>query len=218
MKGFVIFGKGDFADIVRYIIEEEMRAEVVCYTVNEKHMDTTMYNGIPVVAFEHIEDYYAPHEYNATIAYEGKDMYKSREKIHNTFLEKGYSMENVVSSTAVITNCMIGCGNIVMQNCLLCPFSTIGDGNVFWGTSQIQHHNIVGSFNCIAPSVSPCGYSEIGNHCFVGNSAVIKSGVSLSDYTFVGAGAYVDRDTQHGEVVLPLRSIYMKDKMAFDFL
>ena len=49
MRDFIIFGKGDFADILTYIIEKEMRRNVAAYTVNKTFLDTNQYRGKRVV-------------------------------------------------------------------------------------------------------------------------------------------------------------------------
>jgi len=206
MKPFIIFGNGDFADIVEYIIVEEMHEEVAGYTVNEAFLSDSEWKGKPVVPLERIEKYFNPVLYNFSIAYEGRDLYGTRETIMAAMAERGFSFENVISSSANVTNARIGVGNIIMQDVLIAPFAELGDGNVFWGTSQIQHHNRVGNFNCFAPGMATCGYTVIPDHCFFGANCTIKSGIHISNRTFVGANAYVDNDTDVGAVWLPARS------------
>lgn len=206
MKPFIIFGKGDFADIVEYIIVEEMHEKVFGYTVNERYLDQKEWKGKPVVPYEEIEEYYAPGRYNCVIAYEGKDLYRTREALMDGLRNKGFSLGNVVSDSAILTNADIGSGNIIMQGVLLAPYAKVGNGNVFWGSSQVQHHNKVGNYNCFAPGVVTCGYAEIPDHCFFGANATVKSGIHISDRTFVGANVYIDRDTETDSVWLPPRA------------
>ena len=55
MREFIIFGKGDFADILTYMIEEEMRRNVAAYMVNREFLDADSYPGKPVVPYEEVE-------------------------------------------------------------------------------------------------------------------------------------------------------------------
>ncbi len=217
MREFIIFGKGDFADILTYMIEEEMRRNVAAYMVNREFLDADSYHGKPVVPYEEVEKLYNPGDHAVALGYEAHDMYRTRERLQGELRRKGFWFENVISSTAELTNAEIGQGNIIMQNCLLAPFSGIGDGNVLWAGAQVQHHNRVGNFNCIAPGVTPSGHVRIGNHCFIGTNAAIKNSVTIADYTLVGAGAYVSENTDEYEVIVPARSGRLEGKSSLDF-
>ena len=206
MKPFLIFGTGDFADIVGYIIEHEMNAQVSGYMVNERFMDKDIKNGLPVVPFENVEEFFNPTSYNCTIAYEGHDMFVSRRSITEELVKKGYSFDTVISDSAVITNASMGYGNIIMQNVFIGPFTSIGNGNIFWGTAQLQHHNVIGDYNCFAPGTVTCGYTEILEHSFFGANSTIKNGIRISPRTFIGANVYIDRDTDADSVWLPPRA------------
>ena len=215
MKPFIIFGKGDFADIVEYIIVQEMHGVVAGYTVNECYLNTSRHKDKPVIALEHIEEYFEPDEYNVTIAYEAHDMYVARSSIIEELKRKNFSFENVVSISANTTNAVIGEANIIMQNVFIGPFAKIGNGNVFWATSQVQHHNVVGNYNCFAPGFVSCGYSVIPNHCFFGANSTVKNGIKISNKTFVGANAYLDRNTEENSVWLPSRAIMIFNNGGF---
>lgn len=217
MKDFIIFGKGDFADILTYVIEKEMQRNVVAYMVNKKFLDTDSYHGKPVVPYEEVEAFYNPLNYAVSLGYEAHDMYQTREQLQRELLRKGFSFDNVVSNTANLTNAELGIGNIIMQNCLLAPFSRMGNGNVLWPGAQVQHHNTVGNYNCIAPGTALSGYVKIGNHCFIGTNAAIKNNVTIVDYSLIGAGAYVSRDTKNYDVIVPARSTCLEGKSSLDF-
>ena len=57
MRDFIIFGKGDFADILTYIIEKEMRRNVAAYTVNKTFLDTNQYRGKRVVPMRKLSNF-----------------------------------------------------------------------------------------------------------------------------------------------------------------
>lgn len=217
MRDFIIFGKGDFADILRYIIEEEMKRNVAAYMVNKKYLDREIYCDRPVIPYEEIEHYYKPSDYAVSLGYEAHDMYQTRKRLQAELSEKGFYFDNVISNTASLTNAELGVGNIIMQNCFLAPFSKIGNGNVLWATAQIQHHNVLGDFNCIAPGATLSGYVSIGNHCFIGANTTIKNGVKIADFGLIGAGAYVSGDMKEYEVIVPEKSRKLTDKNSLYF-
>lgn len=218
MRDFIVFGTGDFADIVSWVIVNGMKRKVKAFTANRKYIGyETIHRGYPLVPFEDIEKIYCPDEYSMVIAYEGKEMYKQRRSTFEKAVDLGYKMENIISDSAIISTDRMGNGNIILEGCIVAPFSEIGNGNILWSGAIVQHHNRVGNFNVFGPRVSPSGFVEIGNHCFLGNGAIIKNRVKISDYSFIGAGAYLSKDTTEREVVVPSRSYVLKNRESSDF-
>lgn len=218
MRKFIIFGTGDFADIVYWVITKEMKREVEVFTANKEYIgEERTHRNYPLIAFEDITKICSPDEYSMVIAYEGKEMYQERRRTYEKAENMGYVMENVISDSAIISSEKIGQGNIILEGCIIAPFSEIGNGNILWSGATVQHHNKVGNFNVLAPRVSPSGFVEIGNHCFLGNGAIIKNKIRIADFSFIGAGAYVSKNTKEREVVVPPRSYVLRNKESFDF-
>lgn len=217
-KGIVVFGTGDFSDIVSFILEKKQNRTIAAYTVDAKYKTQDQYNGKPLIAFETICDIYPSKQYSIVIGFIGKQMFNQRSAIVEKILELGYELENVIDSSAAVDTTNIGYGNIILANASIEAHCEVGNCNIIWQNVVMPHHNKVGSFNNLAPSVSLSGYSQVGSHCFVGNNVCVKNRVVIHDYAYIGAGSYVSKDVASEHVLVPHRSYELENKSGFDFL
>lgn len=213
MKDFIIYGAGDFADIVRYYIEKDLKCNVACYTVESKFIEQEEKGGLPVVPFEKLEMRFKPCDYFVAIGIVGRGMFQVRALAYNAIKEKGYEMPNIIHSTA--SNCAetIGDANIIMDNSVIGPMCRIGCGNIIWPCVSIAHQNVVGDFNQFAGCSSSVGMIEIGSHCFIGNNCTLNA--KIADYTFVGAGTYIRKNTEEYGVYTTPREVKL-DRRSVD--
>lgn len=218
MRRLLVFGTGDFADVVSYVLETELGRRIEAYTIHEKYIETPYYRDKPLVPFEKIKTLYQPGEFDVVLGMIGKHMFEQRAEIFEQIRQMGYRIPNVVDPSARVDAKWIGEGNIILAHTTIEAHCQIGRGNIIWQNVVLPHHNKIGNFNNLAPSVSFSGYSRIGSHCFIGNNACLKNRVSLSDYVFVGAGAYIAQSINSKKVIVPNRSYELKNKTGFDFL
>lgn len=218
MKKLIMFGTGDFSDVVSYVLEKKLGREIAAYTVYREYVNGSSYRGRPLEAFENIGESCPPREYEMALGMIGKQMFRQRERIFHEIREKGYRIINVIDPSASVDTAELGEGNIILANASIETHCRVGDGNIIWQNVVMPHHNQVGSFNNLAPSVSLSGYSAVGSHCFIGNNVCVKNRVEISDYAYVGAGAYVSKSLASGKVLVPGRSYELEGKTGFDFL
>lgn len=208
MKQFIVFGTGDFSDIVSDLIERVLKYQVAAYALdNEYYTPGLQYNNREVISISDISVRFSPDKYDVAIGFIGKDRFDCRESRYMLLKSLGYEMKNLFHPSAVISSDNIGCGNIILENCVIGYNASLGNCNIMWPLSAINHHNVVGSFNNISPGVSTSGGVTIGNHCFLGNNSTYKNKVIVSDYTLVGAGAYISHNTESNSVYVPMRSV-----------
>ena len=221
MSGIIVFGIGDFSDIVTYILEEKLGIEVAAYTVNREYLESMAdreWNHKMLLPFETIEEACPPDRYEMAVGFIGKQMFRQREAVFCQIREKGYALCNVIDPSACVDTEQIGEGNIILANTSIEHHCKVGDGNLIWQNVVLPHHNVVGSFNNLAPSVSLSGYSTIGDHCFVGNNSCIKNRVHIGNYAYIGAGSYIAKPVEDNTVMVPHRSYRLEGKTGFDFL
>lgn len=218
MKPVIVFGTGDFADIVSFVLEKKTGRSIAAYAIHERYRREETWRGRPLISLEESEHLYPPSEFDAVLAIIGKKMFCQREDVFKEIAVKGYSLINVIDPSASVDTKAIGSGNIILANCSLEAHCCIGNGNIIWQNTVLPHHNRVGDFNNLAPSVSLSGYSSVGNHCFIGNNVCIKNRIHVPDYCFIGAGAYVYGPLKENTVLVPERSRILETKTGFDFL
>lgn len=218
MNKFVVYGIGDFADIVTDLIENSLQYSVEAYILDDEYYGNNLYhNGKVVSKIGNIVNEYPPEIYDVAIGFIGNHLFDLREKAFTLLNSYGYRLQNLIHPSAVISTPNLGLGNIILENCVIGYKAKLGDGNIMWSLSSINHHNIVGSFNNFSPGSSTSGNVTIGDHCFLGNNSTYKNKITIADYTLVGAGAYITHDTQPYSVYVPQKSICLEGKKGFDF-
>lgn len=219
MKSFVLVGAGQFAEYVQYLLENALNTKVAAFAVTSEYIcpEKADKNGLPVVSLDDVPKLYPADQYNIAIAFEGKDLYQTREKIFKRCLALGYEIPNIIHPSVVNQSGSMGMGNIIGAGTVLDPYCKIGDGNIFYGGSLVSHNDTVGNFNLLAGQICPAGNVVIGSHCFIGAGSVIKNWVKVADFTLVGATAFVSFDTKPYDVVVPQRSIVLSGKNSLDF-
>ena len=58
MAKVVIFGVKDTAELAHFYLTHDTEHDVVAFTVHQDYIEDSYFKGLPVVAFENIENYY----------------------------------------------------------------------------------------------------------------------------------------------------------------
>lgn len=202
MKKIIVYGAGQFADIVTNLIEASLHREVAGYVLDNEFYDKNEYNGRPVVSSSNMMNVFPPEGYSAVLGFMGHDMFDAWERTFNMLLKNGYELENFIHPSAIISSNNIGQGNIILENCVIGYGTTLGNGNVLYPLTAINHNNNIGSFNLFASGVHTAGGTIIENHVFMGLNTCTNNKITIADYTFVGAGSHIVKSTEKGCVYI----------------
>ena len=200
MQKIIIFGTGELAQRIFYYLKNS-EDKVVAFSANESNIDSNELLGLPVVAFENIEEKYSPEEFSMFIALAYSDMNKKRAKFFDEAKSKGYELYSYVHPSTKIwdefemgENCFILAENIIQ------PFVKIED-NVLIGSNNLISHNTVIEKNCFLTSnITLGGHITIGSNSFVGLSATINQRVKIGKECIIGAGTLITKDVNDREV------------------
>lgn len=218
MRSLLVFGTGDFSDVISYILEEKLNLKIQAYVLNASYCTEDEYRGKPLLPLETIEDHVNPAECDMVMGFIGKQMMQQKALQFETVRSMGFGMPNIIDPSSSVDTQQLGEGNIILANVAIEAHCVVGSGNLIWQNVVLPHHNQVGSFNNLAPSVSFSGYSKVGNHCFIGNNVALNNRIEVGDYSYIGAGSYVNRSLPEGTVYVPSRGQVLADKSGFDFL
>ena len=72
MKPVIVFGTGDFADIVSYVLEHKMGRSIAAYAVHERFRRADAWRDRPLINAEESGVLYPPSGYDAVLAVIGK--------------------------------------------------------------------------------------------------------------------------------------------------
>lgn len=216
-KQVVIFGDTKFAELIKYYCDQDSKLDVRCFTVDRAHMRHNHLCGLPVYPFEEIEKLYSQQEVAFVLAIGYRKMNQIRQMVADKIRQKGFQLASLVHPTAVIAdNAAIGDGSIIFEGVVVEPFAALGVANIVWCNSSISHHVRMGNYNYVAPGVSISGDVLIGSNCFFGSNSTVKNGVTIDDFALVGASAYVSNEIAKYGVIVPQKSIVLRDKRSLD--
>ncbi|MEK5066216.1 hypothetical protein [Cytobacillus sp. FSL R5-0596] len=220
MVKIIIYGTTQFSIMLHKLVKREKVAEVVAYTINEKYMQNNaehvQLEGLPVIAFEQLNDVYPPSKYKIlnTIGY--TKMNNLRKDKTEECLKKGYEMYSFVSKDAtVFSEINNNNANIVLPGAMIGYDVNLGKNNVVYTSCVLTHDINVGNNTFLAAGCTVGGNVSIGNNCFIGMNSTIKNRINIADYTLIGASTYISKDTEKYGVYVPERSIKL-EKFSID--
>ena len=207
MKKVIIFGIGEFAQLLKFYLENDKNYKneykVEAFTLDKDYIKMETFMGLPLIPFEEIERKYTPKDFYCFITIGYKNMNELRSKKLFQAKEKGFKTRNYISSNACVYNdLIIGENNFIMDNQVIQPFVKIGNNNVFCGGGVISHHSIIGNNCFFTVGAVIAGNSIIKDNCFIGANSVISDGSIIEYKTFISAGARVSKKTRQNGVYI----------------
>lgn len=197
MANVVIFGVKDFSELAHFYLENDSTHKVVAFSVNREYLpEGAKFRGLPVIAFEDIQDVYPPGEYMFFAPMSPKNMNRDREGVFNAIKSKGYSCISYVSSKAAVFSDDIGENCLVLENNTIQPFTKIGSNVVLWSGNHIGHHGVIRDHVTFTSHVVMSGHCDIGSYSFFGVNSTLRDGLRIAEGTFVAMAAAILEDTE----------------------
>ncbi len=196
MSKVVIFGVLDTAELAHYYLTHDSEHEVVAFAVHAEYLKEPYFHGLPVVAFETVEQVYPPDGFDFFAPMTGRKMNKNREQIYNDAKAKGYRLISYVSSKATLFNNPIGDNCFILENNTIQPYTTIGNNVVLWSGNHIGHHGQINDHVFFTSQVVLSGHCVVDSYSFFGVNATIRDYLHIAEGTLVGMAAAVTRNTE----------------------
>jgi sugar O-acyltransferase (sialic acid O-acetyltransferase NeuD family) len=196
MNPLVIFGTGELALLAHYYFTQDSRREVAGFTVDQTHLKSNSFSGLPLVPFDRLHDTFPPVGFDLFVAIGYTNLNAARAEKCAEAKARGYRLVSYISTRAstwpdlvVGENCFIMEGNVIQ------PFVRIGNNVIIACGSLISHHVEIGDNCFIASEVTVSGGVKIEPNCFIGVNATIREHVTIGHGCIIGAGALILRDT-----------------------
>ena len=207
VKDIYIIGASGFGREVAWLIEELEDWKVAGFIDDNKNIQNTVINDIPVVGkLDFLEK--VNEETYVTIAIGNP---KIRNKISEALTKnKNIIFPNIIAKNVRIDKTLeLGIGNIICTNNILTTNINIGNFNHINLCCTIGHDAILHSYVTVYPGVNISGNVEIGNVSEIGTGAKIIQGKHISSNVIIGAGSVVVKDIEEeGTYVgVPIRKI-----------
>ncbi len=193
MNKVVVFGTGNQAKLIHYLLTNDSEYEVVAFSVESKYITAPRFLGLPNVPFEEITDKYPPAEYKMFIALGAQDRNELRERMFYSIKKKGYTLISYISSKAQTWPDLVTGENVfILQATSIEPFVEIGNNVVLIGTKIGQ--NVKVEDNCFISTATIGSDVIIGRNSFIGINALINPYIKIGIKSVIGSGAIITRD------------------------
>lgn len=196
-RKILLFGHGRFAELAWYVLTHDSPYEVAAFVVDGAYCDRDDIFGVPLVAFEDIQDTHSPDDFSMIVPLGYQGLNRLRTQKYAEAKAKGYDFVSYVSTRASSwENVSIGENCMVYENAVLQPFCSIGNNTIIRSSVHVSHHVSVQD-NCFV-SAGTCigGGSTIKERSFLGLSATVRDNLLIAEKTFVAAGSVVVADTE----------------------
>jgi sugar O-acyltransferase (sialic acid O-acetyltransferase NeuD family) len=212
-KKVIIIGTSSNARLAKYYFETDSGYEVVGFAVNKGYLNSTEFEGLPLIALEDCTSKYPPKEFEAFVAVGYKQMNKTREKLYYECKNLGYTMANYISShCSFLTQFPTGDNCFILEDNTIQPYVKIGNNVVLWSGNHLGHDVIIEDHCYITSHVVISGFVNVKRNCFLGVNSTIRDAITIAPETLIGAGAIIMKDTVEKGVYLPPRSVLFEKK------
>lgn len=203
MHKIVIFGNGVFAENMYYHLTHDSKYDVAGFTVDRAYLRGERLFGLPVVAFETVEQVFPSAEYGMILPISYQKVNRLREEKYLQARAKGYGLVNYVSTRAtVFPDLVLGDNCVILDNCVISPFVRIGNNVIVTDGAIIGHHAVLKDHCFVGAGAVILGRVTLGEFCFIGANATVKEEVIVARETLVGVNVAVTRNTREQGVYI----------------
>lgn len=201
MKPIVLLGAGELARLAYLAFTQDDGREVVACAVSRELVAGTALFDLPVVAWEDLEETYAPDRHALFVAVGYRGVNRFRRELCAEARGRGYELATHVSPRALIARDVeVHENSFVFEGVIVQPFATLGRNVILWSGAFVAHDSSIADNCFVGPRAAIAGNVRVGENSFVGVNATIRDGVTIAPDCVIGAGAVIKHDTSHGEV------------------
>lgn len=196
-KKIVIVGDSAFAEIAYEYFEADTEYQVAAFAVESAHLTKNKLFGIPIIAFETLEQSYPPAEYDIFVAIPYTQLNRLRTRLAAEAKARGYTLASYISPRAFIwPNSKIGEHCFIFEDNTIQPFVNIGENVILWSGNHIGHHSIIRNNCFISSHTVVSGFCDIGENSFLGVNSTISNNVVLGKNNWIGPSVTIYKSTQ----------------------
>lgn len=206
----IIFGNQLSSSLAWYCLTHDSTMHVAGFTVDESRLESTQHEGLPIVAFERLEQVFPPQDYRLLIPMGYVQINRIRRSRYEQAKQRGYQLASYVSTRASVwPDLVVGDNVLVYEHAIIQPFARVGDNCIIRSGAHVSHHCEIADHVFVSAEVAMASSCKIGEQAILGVGSVLRDGLRVAERSFVGAGAVVVTDTQADGVYVgnPARKI-----------
>lgn len=199
----IIVGNTSFAEIAYEYFLHDSPYEIVAFSVEDEYIKEKSIFGLPVVAFEQLDNLFSPNSHDIFVAATYTQLNRLRTRLAEDIKSRGYRLASYISSKAFLwSNVKLGEHCFIFEDNTIQPFVSIGSNNIIWSGNHIGHHTKIGDNNFISSHVVISGHCNVNDNCFFGVNSTLANNLNISDDALIGAGAVLTKNTKKGGVYI----------------
>jgi sugar O-acyltransferase (sialic acid O-acetyltransferase NeuD family) len=202
-KKLVIVGTGETAEIAYEYFTHDSAYEVVAFAVSAQYIKEPTFYGLPVVAFEEVEQLFPPSQYEAYVAISYVKLNRNRAKMYAATKEKGYTCANYVSSRAFVWhNVELGENVFIFENNVLQHHVKLGNNIILWSGNHLGHRTVIEDHVYLSSHCVISGFCRIGAYSFLGVNSTFNDQITIGKDNVIGSGALIVKNTEDGKLMM----------------
>lgn len=201
MADIVIFGAGQLADVAKAYLDRFSDDRVVGFTVDAAYLNQQQRHNLPVVAWERLEATFPPDQVLLLGPLSYQRLNRFRRDRHFEAKSRGYRFTSFIHPSAHNMAEAIGQNCFILENCVLQPYSKLGDGVMIWSGTHVGHHSKIGDFSFLSSLVGLASSVTIEPRCMIGGQVGVDNGLTIGAESYLQSRAMIRRDVPPGSVV-----------------
>ena len=202
MADIVIFGAGAIAMVAKSYVDAHGPHRVVGFTVDASYCKSETFEGLPLVPWEKLEQYFSPRRVELLGPLSYRRLNEFRRDRYFEGKRRGYRFASFVHPNASVYASEIGENAFILEQNVLQPFVKVGSSVMLWSGNHIGHHTVIEDFCFLASHVTIGSNVVIGEGSFIGGRAAVEGGCTLGPACFIGSTSYVAHNLVAESVVL----------------
>ncbi len=201
MADVVLFGAGQIAEVAKAYIDEYSDHRIVGFTVDDGFRHGETFAGLPLVAWESLEERFPPDAVQLLGPLSYRSMNGLRRDRHAEGKARGYSFASFIHPQSHIQAAGVGENSFILEANVIQPFVTIGQGAMIWSGNFIGHHTVIGDYCFFASQIGIGSNVRIGEGTFVGGGVGVAPDITIGDGCLLALRATVHHDVPAESVV-----------------
>lgn len=193
----IIFGNQMSASLAWYCLSHDSSLSVAGFAVDAAYITSTHYEGLPLVPFEQLQQYFPPSDYRFLVPMGFSQLNGVRMARYKQAKAWGYIMASYVSSRASVwPDLVVGDNVLIYEHAIVQPFARVGSNCIIRSGAHVSHHCQIADHVFVSAGVTMASACQIGEQAILGVGSVLRDGVQVAPRSFVGAGAVVVSNTE----------------------
>lgn len=210
LKPLVVIGGGGHASVLVDILRQQHR-KILAIVCPESICQRRVFSGLTHLKNDDDVLNFSPNTVNLVNGVGMLPKSGLRRKLNEYYLSLGYSFETVISDNAQVSlfadieeGAQVFSGSIIQAGTVIGAHTIVNSGVI------IEHDNMIGEYNHIAPKAVLCGQVNTHNDVYIGANATVIQNITLEKGAIVGAGSIVTRNVLSKQICYPNRTVIKK--------